>query len=179
MNMIVKLLTEVGPLIAFFVTYKYYGMITATASIMTLSVVSVIITYLYNKKVPIITLCVTVLILVLGSITLLTGDSTFIKIKPTIINILFATVLLTGLVFDKLFLKYIFGNSISLTDENWIIFSKRWSYFFLFLAAFNEVIWRNFSDDLWVKFKVFGILVFTGVFIAFHTRFFSKNKKED
>ena len=174
MPVLIKLLTELSPLFAFFASYKYYGMMIATAVITVLTVVTSIVTYYYHKKIPMVNLVITLLILILGSITIMTGNSTFIKIKPTIINLVFATALLGGLYFNKLFLKQAFGSNISLSDQDWIIFSKRWAYFFLFLAVFNEIIWRNFSDDLWVKFKVFGILIFTGIFLACNTRFLAQ-----
>jgi intracellular septation protein len=176
MNPVIKFITEVAPLLTFFLTFKFYGMIVATCSIVVLSLVSIAITYYYQRKVPIVTLFITLMIVVLGSITILTGNSTFIKIKPTIINILFATIIIGGLIFKKIFLKLALGSSINLSDEDWKIFSLRWAYFFLFLAIFNEVIWRNFSDDVWVKFKVFGILGFTIIFLICNRKFLSQDK---
>ncbi len=173
---ILKFITEIVPLLAFFVTFKYYGMIIATSVIVALSIVSISITYYYHKKVPIINIFITFLLVILGTITVLTGNTTFIKIKPTIINLLFTVIILGGLIFEKLFIKQLFGNSITLSDEEWKIFSKRWAYFFLFLGIFNEIIWRNFSDELWVKFKVFGIIVFTIIFLGLNHRFLSSKK---
>lgn len=180
MSPIIKFLTEILPILVFFVTFKYYGMITATYSIVALSLASVGLTYYFHKKVPLVTIFITVLIVILGSITILTGNTTFIKLKPTIINLLFATIILGGLIFEKLFIKQVFENSINLSEDDWKNFSKRWAYFFLFLAIFNEIVWRNFSDDVWVKFKAFGIIFFTIIFLAMNRRFLSnKNKDKD
>ncbi len=171
---LIKFITEIVPLITFFVTFKYYGMMVATYTIVALSIASVAITYFFHKKIPVVTIFITVLIVILGSITIFTGNTTFIKVKPTIINILFATIILGGLAFEKLFVKQVFGNSINLSDEDWKDFSKRWAFFFLFLAIFNEVIWRNFSDDVWVKFKAFGIIFFTIIFLFLNKRFLTQ-----
>lgn len=176
---LIKFITEIVPLIAFFVTFKYYGMIVATYTIVGLSIASVGLTYFFHKKIPVVTIFITILIVILGSITIFTGNTTFIKVKPTIINILFATIILGGLVFEKLFVKQVFGNSINLSDEDWKDFSKRWAFFFLFLAIFNEVIWRNFSDDIWVKFKAFGIILFTIIFLVLNKRFLAQKNNND
>ena len=173
-----RLLTELGPLLAFFAMYEYYGMIIATVAIMILSIITLFISYYFHKRIPFVNLFITIIIVVLGSITLLTGNSTFIKIKPTVINIIFASTLLGGLYFKKLFLKKILGDSIILSDKEWTFLSKRFAYFFIFLATFNEIIWRNFSDDVWVKFKVFGIIIFTCIFIAFHKEYLYKTKED-
>ena len=174
----IKLAIEFGPLLAFFIIFKFYGMMNATVAIMIASLISVAFTYYYEKKIPTALRITTIVILVFGAMTLLTGDSTFIKIKPTIINILFGAILLGGLAFNKVFLKNLLGDKLPLTDQAWIIFSKRWAYFFFFLAIFNEIIWRNFSDELWVKFKVFGSLIFFVIFICSQIPFINKHKKD-
>jgi intracellular septation protein len=92
---------------------------------------------------------------------------------------LFSLVLFAGVGFKKGLIKYIFNNTIQLSDENWIKFSSRFAIFFLFLAILNEVIWRNFSEDFWVKFKVFGMLPITFLFITSQLPFLYKNKVEE
>ncbi len=172
----IKAMNEFGPLLAFFVVYKFYGMIPATIVIVALSLITVAITYYYEKTVPAMPLFTAGLLLIFGSITIFTGDTTFIKIKPTIIYVLFAMILLFGLRFKKIFLKNILEKAFTLSDEDWIKFSKRWAYFFISLALLNEFIWRNFSEDLWVKFKVFGFLPLTIIFLLSQRAFFSKDK---
>ena len=92
------------------------------------------------------------------------NDSTFIKLKPTIVYLLFSTLLFLGLILNKNFLKIYLSNLIKLNDTGWNILSKRWGIFFLLMAILNEIIWRNFSTDFWVSFKVFGFLPITIIF---------------
>ena len=94
----------------------------------------------------------------------LTEDDFFIKIKPTIVNLLFASVLFSGLAFGQSLLKYALGEAFSLTEEGWRVLTIRWGLFFLFLAALNEIVWRNFSEDFWVSFKLWGLMPITMVF---------------
>jgi len=101
---------------------------------------------------------------VMGGLTLYLQDDLFIKIKPTITNLLFAGILLGGLAWGKLFLRYVFGAAFRLEDVGWRILTIRWSLFFVFLAVVNEIVWRNFDTDTWVNFKVFGIMPMTFIF---------------
>ena len=116
------------------------------------------------RRVPILPLVTGVLVLVFGGLTLLLQDELFIKLKPTIVNTLFAVILLGGIAFGKSFLKSLLGEMFSMSDEGWRILTIRWALFFVFLAVLNEIVWRNFSTDAWVSFKVFGIMPLTVVF---------------
>jgi intracellular septation protein len=105
-----------------------------------------------------------VLVVIFGGLTFWLNDPRFIKVKPTIINLMFAGALFFGLMTGRLFLKLLLGEAFNLTEEGWRKLSIRWALFFLALAALNEVVWRSFSEALWVNFKVFGILGLTVVF---------------
>jgi intracellular septation protein len=105
-----------------------------------------------------------VLVVVFGSLTFLLNDPRFIKIKPTIINLMFAGALFFGLMTGRLFLKLLLGEAFNLTEEGWRKLSIRWAAFFVTLAVLNEIVWRNFSEAAWVNFKVFGILGISVVF---------------
>jgi intracellular septation protein len=102
--------------------------------------------------------------LVFGGLTLWLQDEQFIKIKPTLVNALFAGALFTGLLAGRSLLKIVFGEVFRLTDEGWRKLTFRWACFFTFLAVLNEVVWRSFSTDVWVSFKVFGIMPLTMIF---------------
>ena len=105
-----------------------------------------------------------VLVVVFGGLTFLLDDPSFIKIKPTIINLLFAGILGFGIATGRPLLKMFMGEALRLTDEGWRKMTLRWLVFFLVMAVVNEIVWRNFSEAAWVNFKVFGILPLTIVF---------------
>ena len=88
-----------------------------------------------------------VLVVVFGGLTFWLDDPRFIKIKPTIINLLFAGVLLVGLIMRRPLLKMLFGEAFNLTEEGWRKLSVRWALFFLILAVLNELVWRNYSES--------------------------------
>ena len=88
----------------------------------------------------------------------------FIKIKPTIVNTLFAVALILGLMFRQNFLKILLGRMLQLTDHGWVLITKLWVGMFFFLAIVNEIVWRLFETDTWVTFKAFGIPALVLVF---------------
>lgn len=162
-----RTLLDLLPLAAFFVGYRFGDLMTATALIMAATALSLIICYIVERKVALNPLITGAVVGVFGGLTLALNDELFIKMKPTIINSLFAAVLLVGVYgFRKGLLRHIFGMALELKEEGWLRLSARWGFFFLFLALLNEVIWRNFSTDFWVNFKVFGMLSCTIIFTA-------------
>ena len=104
------------------------------------------------------------IILVFGGLNIYFDNEVFFKMKPTIINILFALILYGGEIFKKPLLKYLLGGTLKLQEIGWSILTKRWVGFFIALAVLNEIIWRTQSTDIWVNFKVFGILPITFIF---------------
>lgn len=164
LNPLLKLAIEVGPLVVFFLLNAKAGIFTATAAFMVAITASLAISYLLIKRVPILPLVTGAFVLVFGGLTLALHDELFIKLKPTIINGLFATILFAGLAFGKLFLKSVADSVLELTDQGWRILTVRWAVFFIVLALLNEIVWRNFSTDAWVNFKVFGLMPLTLVF---------------
>jgi intracellular septation protein len=176
---IIKLSLEIGPLIVFFLANAYGGRVIdwlslnsvfpepiffATAVFMVAMVVALALSWGIMKRVAVMPLVSGVIVLIFGGLTLWLQDETFIKMKPTIVNILFGGTLLGGIAFGRLLLKYVFGEVYHLTEEGWRILTWRWGFFFLALAVLNELVWRNFSTDLWVAFKVWGIAPLTVVF---------------
>ena len=160
-----RLLLDLAPLAAFFIAYRMGGLIWATGILVAATMLSLAITYLFEKRIAMAPLISGALVAVFGGLTIALNDELFIKMKPTLINSLFALVLLVGAyVFKRGMLKYILQMAFSITDEGWRVLSVRWGYFFLFLAVLNEIIWRNFSTDFWVSFKVFGMFTLTIAF---------------
>lgn len=155
---------DIGPLFVFFVAYRVWGLMAATAALIVFTALSLIITYLLEKRVAVMPLVSGLAVAVFGGLTLWLNDETFIKVKPTLVNLLFSSILLGGVLARKPLLKYALGSALQLSDEGWRKLSLRWGLYFLFLAGLNEVIWRNFSVDFWVNFKVFGMFTLTILF---------------
>jgi intracellular septation protein len=146
---------------------------------MAATLISVLITYYIYKKIPMMPLISAAVVGLFGGLTILTNDEFFIKIKPTLINLVFAAILLIGAIRGKGLLKNLMDGSIKMSDNAWLSFSVRWGIFFIFLALANEIVWRNFSTDIWVKFKVFGLLSATFVFMIAQMPFLKKHMIED
>lgn len=161
---LLKLLIELGPLVAFFLVYSRAGIYWATGVLMVATVIALVASRAIFGRLLAVPVVTAVLVVVFGGLTFWLDDPRFIKIKPTIINLLFAGVLIIGLITRRPLLKVLFGEAFHLTEEGWRKLSVRWTLFFLVLAALNEVVWRNFSESAWVNFKVFGILPLTLVF---------------
>lgn len=154
----------------------------ATAIFMPTMLIAVAISWFVAKKIPVMPMFSLVLVLIFGGLTLWLQNETFFKMKPTILNAFFGAALLGGLAMGKMFLKVIFQEGWTITDEGWRILTIRWALFFFCMAILNEVIWRNFSSDTWVQFKVWGNFPITMVFAIFQMRTIMKYQlpeKED
>jgi intracellular septation protein len=162
---LLKLVLELGPLVIFFLTNNRYDLFAATGAFMVATVISLIARRLILKRIPIMPLVTGVFVLVFGTLTIYLQDETFIKMKPTVVNILFAAALGGGLYFGRSLMKILLGDVIHLQDEGWRKLTTRWVWFFLTLAVLNEIVWRNFSTDSWVAFKTFGIMPLTFLFM--------------
>jgi len=156
---------EYGPILIFFLAYYMADLFVATASIMIATVFALALSYVFDRHVPIMPLITAGIIGVFGGLTLWLQDETFIKMKPTIIQAIFGTVLISGLIVNRLFLKSLMGAAWQITDEGWKVLTVRFAIFFFFLAALNEVVWRTQSTEVWVNFKVFGLMSLTIIFI--------------
>jgi len=162
---LLKLVFEVGPLGVFFVSNAKFGIFYATAAFMTATVLSLTLSRIFLKRIPILALVTGVFVMFFGFLTIYLQDDTFIKIKPTIINILFASILAAGLYFRRPVLKLALGEVMDLKEEGWKILTARWIGFFILLAILNEIVWRNYSTNTWVSFKSFGIMPLTLLFM--------------
>lgn len=178
-NPLLKLALELGPLLVFFfanargawlaekfpVLASFGGPIfIATGLFMIATALALAVSWLLTRSLPIMPLVSGVVVFVFGGLTLWLQDDVFIKMKPTIINTLFGAVLLGGLFFGKSLLGYVFDSAFRLDAEGWRKLTLRWGLFFLLLAVLNEIVWRSFSTDFWVVFKVWGIMPITLLF---------------
>ena len=158
-------LVEYGPLAIFFVAYYMANLFIATASIMVATTVALALSYVVERRVPIMPLITSIIVGIFGGLTLWLNDETFIKMKPTIIQVFLGSVLVGGLLVNRLFLKSLMGSAWHMTDEGWRALTLRFASFLFLSAVLNEVIWRTQSTDFWVNFKVFGLMGLTFVFI--------------
>ena len=173
-----KPFVEYGPIAVFFVAYYTGDLLTATAAIMAATAIAISVSYIYERKVPMMPLLTAIVIGVFGGLTLWLKDDTFIKMKPTIIQTIFGLVLLGGLAFGKLFLKSVMGQMWKINDLAWRTLTVRFSCYFFAMAIINELVWRTQSTDFWVNFKVFGLMGLTFVFIISQIGFIQRNTKE-
>jgi intracellular septation protein len=159
-----KLLVELGPLAVFFGTNWLAGIYWATGAFMAALGLAMAVSWRRDGKVPPITLVTGVFVMVFGGLTLYLHDETFIKLKVTILNVLFGAILITGGFLGRPLLKALLGSAFQLTERGWRVLTLRYGALFLLLAVLNELVWRNVSTDIWVSFKVFGMLGITLVF---------------
>ena len=179
MKSIFKILIDIGPLAVFFVFYSRSNLQSAILPLMIATVIAVMLSYIIEKKIPIMPTVGAVIILVFGGLTIYFDNEVFFKMKPTIINLFFAGILYAGVVLNKQFLRYLLGAALKLQDKGWSILTKRWICFFIALAILNEIIWRTQSTDIWVNFKVFGILPITFIFTITQFSIIKKYQIED
>jgi intracellular septation protein len=161
-----KQLFEFFPLIVFFVVYyksdkDLYLSITA---VIIATLISLVALYIKERKISTMMLVSTVILVIFGGLSIFLKNDIFFKMKPTIINALFAIILIGSTFFNKPVLKMLLNSSMKLTDQGWSLMNKLWSGFFIFLALLNEIVWRTQTTDVWVNFKVFGIMGITIVF---------------
>lgn len=164
-NPTLKLVLEMGPLVAFFVTNWKFGIFPATGVLMACVVLALAVSWFVTRHLPVMPVVTCVAVVFFGALTFLFHDELFIKLKPTIVNSIFGAVLLGALAFGKPLLPVVLDSVMRLTEEGWRKLTLRWGVFFFVLAALNEIVWRTQSTDLWVTFKVFGILGLNLVFM--------------
>ena len=160
-----KPVVDYGPLVTFFVTYYLEDLFFATAAIMVATVAVILLSLLLTRKVPTMPLVTAIAIGIFGGLTLFLKDETFIKMKPTIVEVIIAGILFGGLSLKKLFLKKLMGSALPMTDEGWRKLTTRFAWFSIGLAILNEIVWRTQTTEIWVNFKVWGLLILTFLFI--------------
>jgi intracellular septation protein len=190
-NPLLKLALELGPLGVFFfanargewLAGKFPALAAlggpifiATGLFIAATLISLAVSLALTRRLPIMPFITGIVVVIFGGLTLWLQDDTFIKMKPTIVNTLFGSILLGGLFFGRSLLGYVFDSVFSLTDEGWRKLTFRWGLFFFVLAILNEIVWRNFSTDAWVTFKVFGIMPITFVFTMFQIPLISRTQ---
>ena len=179
MKSITKLFVDIGPLAVFFIFYIRGDLQSAILPFMIATVIAVLFSYIVEKKIPIMPSVAAIIILVFGGLSIYFENEIFFKMKPTIINFLFAIILYVGIVINKPILQQLFAGTLKLQNEGWSILTKRWIGFFIVLGVLNEIVWRTQPTDIWVNFKVFGILPITFIFTLAQFSIIKKYQIED
>ena len=174
-----KLLIDIGPLAVFFIFYTRSGLQASILPFMVATVIAVLFSYILEKKIPIMPTVGAGIVLLFGGLTIYFDNDIFFKMKPTIINVLFAVILYGGILINKPLLKYLLVAALKLEDIWWKILTQRLICFFIALAILNEIVWRTQSTDVWVNFKVFGILPITFIFTMTQFPLIKKYQIED
>jgi intracellular septation protein len=170
LNPLIKLALDVGPLVLFFAANARFEIFTATAIFMAAALAALAVSYALTRHLAIMPVVSLLIVLVFGSLTIALHDETFIKVKPTIIYLLFAATLYGGYLFNKPLLAIVFDSAFHLTEEGWRKLTLRWATFFLVMAAINELVWRTQTTQFWLGFKAFGAIPLTMLFAMLQYR---------
>ena len=174
-----KFITDFGPLLIFFTIYYKSGnnLTVAIPPLIIATLIAVIIMYFVEKKIPYVPLIGGVVISLFGGLTLYFDNPIFLYMKPTIVNIIFASILIISKIFfNKNFLKFFLQTAFQLDEIGWNKLNFRWAYFFIFLAILNEIVWRTQPETTWVNFKVWGMLPITFIFTGSQIPLINRHK---
>ena len=174
-----KFITDFGPLLIFFTIYYKSGnnLTAAIPPLIIATLIAVVIMYFVEKKIPYVPLIGGIVISLFGGLTLYFNNPIFLYMKPTIVNIIFASILIISKIFfNKNFLKFFLQTAFQLDEIGWNKLNFRWAYFFIFLAILNEIVWRTQPETTWVNFKVWGMLPITFIFTVLQIPLINKHK---
>ena len=183
-----KSILEFVPLITFFLSYYYFPnsnnlmgeelsvekIIFATKVFVPALLIASVLSYLILRTISKMSIITALLVIFFGALTIWFRDPTFIKMKPTIIYLSFAIILIIGLMRNRSLLQSLMGSTLALEERGWVLLTKRIILFFISLAFLNELVWRYFGQDQWVNFKTFGMPVLSLIFFVFQYRLFQK-----
>jgi len=173
-----RLALDLGPLFVFFLAYRFFDIYVATGVFMVAVLLALALDYVFDGKFSPVPILTAVLVLIMGGLTLYLKDAVFIKLKPTLLYTIFGLTLLGGMAFNRLFLKYILSLGFEMPDAAWRTLTFRYGIFFLALAGANEIVWRNFSESVWVDFKVWGVLPLILLFSLTQAPFLMRHQSE-
>jgi|EndMetStandDraft_9_1072997.scaffolds.fasta_scaffold21520_1 intracellular septation protein len=161
MKLLTKLLLEFMPLGLFFIASTEYDIFVGTAILMVATVISLILTWWIFRQIAIMAIITAATGIISGGMTQILQDPMYVKLKPTIVSMIFASILLGGQIMRRPLFKALLGENLHLTDEGWRILTWLWFGYFLFITGLNEYIWRNYSTEFWVAFKAFALMPMT------------------
>ncbi|QLC21597.1 septation protein A [Parasphingopyxis sp. CP4] len=175
-----RMALDFGPVLVFFVVNYLapapFSIFYATAAFMAAMMAAMIYSWTKVGKISPMLLFSGAMVLIFGGVTLLLRDETFIKIKPTIYYVFIALLLIGGLLTKRPTLQALLGSAYpGLTERGWNLLSRNWAIFFLGMAVLNEAVWRNFSTDFWIGFKLWGAIPLTLIFAIANVPMLLKN----
>lgn len=160
-----RMAIDFGPVFVFFVVNFLTDIFAATGAFMAAMGVSLIVSKLKAGSISPMLWFSAVMVLIFGGITIWLHSDTFIKIKPTIYYAFIAAILIFGLWARRPTLQLVLGTAYpGLSDRGWNLLSRNWAFFFAAMAVINEAVWRNTSTDVWVGFKLWGVIPATLLF---------------
>jgi intracellular septation protein len=163
-KLVIKLIIEFLPLGLFFLVTTKYDFVVSTTVFMVATGVSLLVMWYLFRQLALMALITAATGLLAGAVTLGMHDPMYIQMKPTIVSLTFALILLAGLMFGKPLFKLLLGQSLHLTDEGWRVLTWLWFAYFVFVAGLNEYIWRTYTFEFWAAFKAFGLMPLTVIY---------------
>ena len=162
-----KMLFDFGPLLVFFATnYIYNDLMLSVKVLVATTLVSLALSWHFDRKISLMAAIGCAALVFFAGLTLYFDNELFIKIKPTVVTLLFAALIASGRVLGRNPLAAIIGKQIILTAQGWRAISWLWVMMFVTSAIANELAWRNLSTDDWITFKVFGLTGISFLFFA-------------
>lgn len=175
---------DLGPVAVFVIAYQYLqrtghegAIFTAAAIFMVVALLALAYSRLKHGKFSSMLLLSTVIIVISVGLAFLFQNPVFIYMKPTVINAIFGVAVIGGVLINKNVIKLMMGAALEMPDKAWNMMAIRWGLFFFALAIINEVVWRNFSEEFWVNFKLFGFFPLTLIFAISQAPFMMKHGK--
>lgn len=192
LNPVLKLALELGPVGVYFAAYQFFqdrpvslggaeygAVVVATAVFVPVMLAALGVTYALTRHLPRMAVFTAIVVVVFGGLTVWLNDDTFTKMRPTVVYGLFALVLGVGLwVQRRSYIQYLMGTMMPLTDTGWMIFTRNWVVFFIFMSVFNEFVWRMLGEAAWVWLDTFGQMILTFVFVIAQIPLLQKHSSE-
>jgi intracellular septation protein len=170
--------SDYGPLLVFLAAYFATDILTATAALMAASFVALVVSFAIARTVPWLPLIAAAILGVFGGLTLVFEDDIWIKIKPTVMQVLFAVALYGSLLMGRPLLKLMLNRAFVMPDRAWRTMTIRFSLFFLLMAAANELVWRTQSTDFWITFDTVGQMGITFIFVMSQVPYMLRHHEE-
>ena len=175
-----KMLFDFGPLLLFFGTnYIYSDLMLSVKVLVAATLVSLVLSWQFDRKISVMAAVGCAALVFFAGLTLYFDNELFIKVKPTVVTLLFAALIAGGRLLGRNPLAAIIGKQISLTAQGWRAISWLWVAMFVTSAIANELAWRSLSTDDWITFKVFGLTGISFLFFALSVPILQKHQRHD